>query len=126
MLWPFFSLEGSSEENTHLKEISYYHIVQIVAGRLQVGASSIKVQVQVLATNRSGNQVFNTIGRNGRGRPVLALSNLGHKLARHFMCGSQVVLSICLQHGCRAIADKIGIVNGGGGELRAWNLRISI
>lgn len=127
MLCPDWSLEGSSVEKTQLKEwLVYFHTQEYVRRGLQVSASRIEVQVQLLTTNADWDQVLDVVWvRGGSDGAILALPRGGDLVdegVRELLGGLQAELLVSLQHGSSSIASVLGVVDCGDAEGAAGTL----
>jgi hypothetical protein len=89
---------------------------------LQVGASSVKVQVQLLSADGDGNQVLDVVWVGGRRDGAILAPEQGNaeKLIQEglgdVLCGLEVELPVRLEHGGGSIADVVGVVDSGDAE----------
>jgi hypothetical protein len=75
---------------------------------LQISTSSVEVEIQVLSTNGHLAEILDILwGGASCDRAILAFPQ-----DRIRMGGLQAILGICFEHGCRAVAVELVIVNG--------------
>lgn len=114
-LWFFCEAAGRLVEKTQLQIRELLFRISISCSNLQIGTSSVEVEVQGLSANVNLTDVLDIIGVwLGWYGAILALYEVTEKNVEDvvWLGGSQAVLGVCLEQGKRAIAVVVAVVDG--------------